>query len=115
MGVNPNVLPLPGDRLRGLWGGDCDPDSLGWLVPLLLPLVPLVRFIPYTPNRPRETGVMVPVPGVSTELFLPFVVPLAVVRRSASAEARSSRLVVPSAFVDPERAEHTMATLCWSM
>lgn len=33
----------------------------------------------------------------------------------ASAAALSKRLVVPSALVDPERAEQTMATLCWSM
>ena len=30
----------------------------------------------------------------------------------ASDAARSSRLVVPSAFVEPDRAEHTTATLC---
>lgn len=30
----------------------------------------------------------------------------------ASAAALSKRLVVPSALVDPERAEQTMATLC---
>lgn len=35
--------------------------------------------------------------------------------RFASVAALSNRLVVPSAFVDPERAEQTMATLCWSM
>jgi hypothetical protein len=34
---------------------------------------------------------------------------------NASDAARSNRFVVPSAFVDPERAEHTMATLWLSM
>lgn len=33
---------------------------------------------------------------------------------SASEAACSRRLVVPRAFVVPERAEHTRATLCWS-
>ena len=33
-------------------------------------------------------------------------------RCSASEAARRRRLVVPSAFVEPERAEHTIATLC---
>lgn len=36
------------------------------------------------------------------------------VRESASEADLSSRLVVPSAFVEPDRAEQTMATLCWS-
>jgi len=51
-------------------------------------------------NEPLETGVVVP--GV-----------LVVLPRwcSASDAARNSRLVVPRSFVDPERAEHTMATL----
>lgn len=35
-------------------------------------------------------------------------------RCNASSAARSSKFVVPSAFVDPDRAEQTMATLCWS-
>ena len=35
-------------------------------------------------------------------------------RWRASSAARRRRLVVPRAFVDPERAEQTMATLCWS-
>ena len=35
-------------------------------------------------------------------------------RWRASAAARRRRFVVPRAFVEPERAEHTMATLCWS-
>lgn len=53
------------------------------------------------PKSPRETGETVP--GV----------PTALVRRcKASDAARSSRFVVPRAFVDPERAEHTTATLC---
>jgi hypothetical protein len=34
---------------------------------------------------------------------------------NASDAARSNRFVVPSAFVDPERAEHTTATLWLSM
>lgn len=37
------------------------------------------------------------------------------VRWRASLAARRRRLVVPSALVEPDRAEHTMATLCWSM
>lgn len=45
-------------------------------------------------------------PGVSEGLL---------VRCSASLAARSKRFVVPSALVEPERAEHTIATLCWSM
>jgi hypothetical protein len=36
-------------------------------------------------------------------------------RCSASDAARKRRLVVPSAFVEPERAEQTMATLWLSM
>ncbi len=43
------------------------------------------------------------VPGVSETLFD---------RLSASPAALSSRLVVPSALVDPDRAEQTIATLC---
>lgn len=35
-------------------------------------------------------------------------------RWSASEAARRRRLVVPRAFVLPERAEQTMAILCWS-
>lgn len=46
------------------------------------------------------------VPGVSVGLL---------VRCSASVAAFRRRLVVPRAFVDPERAEQTTATLCWSM
>lgn len=33
--------------------------------------------------------------------------------RRASLAARRSKLVVPSALVEPERAEHTMARRCW--
>lgn len=33
----------------------------------------------------------------------------------ASPAALSNRLVVPRSLVEPERAEHTTATLCWSM
>ena len=46
-------------------------------------------------------------PGVPADL-------VRVGRARASEAARSSRFVVPSALVDPERAEHTTATLCWS-
>lgn len=35
-------------------------------------------------------------------------------RWSASSAARNNKLVVPSAFVEPDRAEHTTTTLCWS-
>lgn len=35
-------------------------------------------------------------------------------RRRASDAARRRRLVVPSALVEPERAEQTIASLCWS-
>jgi hypothetical protein len=35
--------------------------------------------------------------------------------RRASDAARNSKLVVPNAFVEPERAEQTTATLCSSM
>ena len=58
----------------------------------------------HEPNRDMllERGICVP------ELW-----PLAdlVGRRSASEAARSKRLVVPSAFVEPDRAEQTTATL----
>jgi hypothetical protein len=54
------------------------------------------------PNIPLVSGVIVPDrEGV-----------LAAGRCLASEAALSSRLVVPSAFVDPDRAEQTMATLC---
>jgi hypothetical protein len=36
-------------------------------------------------------------------------------RRSASEAARKSKFVVPRALVDPDRAEQTIATLCWSI
>lgn len=36
-------------------------------------------------------------------------------RHNASEAACNSRLVVPSALVDPDLAEHTIATLCWSI
>jgi len=49
-------------------------------------------------------GVMVPPPEVPLD-FAGLV--------KASEEARRRRLVVPRAFVDPERAEQTIATL-WS-
>lgn len=35
-------------------------------------------------------------------------------RSRASVEALRSSDVVPSALVDPDRAEHTIASLCWS-
>lgn len=57
------------------------------------------------PNMPLVTGVVVP------DLHCV----LADNRRLASAEALSKRFVVPSALVDPERAEQTMATLYRSM
>lgn len=69
-------------RERGLIGGEDD------------------RSLP-APNKLLVTGVMVP--GVPADLLRRF---------RASEAARSSRFVVPSAFVEPERAEHTMATLC---
>jgi len=72
-----------------------------WLVSLLFPLVTL----PPTPNKPREIGVAAPEPDK----------PAAFGRRSASDAARKRRLVVPSAFVEPERAEQMIATLCSSM
>jgi len=68
---------------------------------LLFPLVTL----PPTPNKLREIGVAAPEPDE----------PAALGRRSASDAARKRRLVVPSAFVEPERAEQTIATLCSSM
>jgi hypothetical protein len=36
-------------------------------------------------------------------------------RRSVSEAARKSKFVVPRALVDPDRAEQTIATLCWSI
>lgn len=68
---------------------------------LLFPLVVL----PPTPNKPLEMGVAAPEPDE----------PAAFGRRNASDAARKRRLVVPSAFVEPERAEQTTATLCLSM
>jgi hypothetical protein len=55
---------------------------------------------PLAPNKPIETGVADPDD------------PAGFVRGfNTSDAARSSRFVVPSAFVEPERAEHTMTTL----
>lgn len=51
-------------------------------------------------EREKPFGVLVPVPA---GLF---------VRCSASEAAFRRRLVVPRALVEPERAEHTIATLC---
>ena len=70
----------------GVIGGDCE-ESL------------LERYPP-VPNKPIETGVANP--EDPTGFARGF---------NASDAARSSRFVVPSAFVDPERAEHTIATL----
>jgi hypothetical protein len=53
---------------------------------------------------PLETGVANP--EDPTVLFRGF---------NASDAARSNKFVVPSAFVDPERAEHTTATLWLSI
>lgn len=53
------------------------------------------------PNKPLVTGVVVP--GELTTLER---------RRKASDAERNRRLVVPDVLVDPERAEHTIATLC---
>ena len=71
----------------GVIGGDCE-----WS-----------RY-PLAPNMPTETGVANP--EDPTGFFRGF---------SASDAARSNRFVVPSAFVDPERAEHTTATLWLSI
>lgn len=54
------------------------------------------------PNMPLVTGVIVP------DLDCDFVDG----RCFASEAALNNRLVVPSALVDPERAEQTTATLC---
>ena len=70
----------------GVIGGDCEWSLLEWY--------------PLVPNKPIETGVAKPED------------PTGFVRDfNASDAARSNRFVVPNAFVDPERAEHTMATL----
>jgi hypothetical protein len=65
-----------------LGGGDCDPSNRA-------------------PNKLLVNGVSVP--GELGGLFWRF---------KASDAERKSRLVVPKALVDPERAEHTIATLC---
>lgn len=57
------------------------------------------------PKSPTPFGVAVPEVGLDFDLRL----------TSASEAAFKSRLVVPKAFVDPERAEHTTATLLESM
>lgn len=54
------------------------------------------------PNMPLVTGVVV------SDLECVLVDG----RCFASAAALSNRFVVPNALVDPERAEHTIATLC---
>lgn len=62
----------------------------------------------HDPNRDMllETGVAAPELWRLADL---------VGRRSASEAARSKRFVVPSAFVEPDRAEQTTATLYSSM
>ena len=62
----------------------------------------------HEPNRDMllETGVAVPELWSLADLFG---------RRSASEAARSKRFVVPRAFVEPDRAEQTTATLYSSM
>jgi hypothetical protein len=57
---------------------------------------------PICPNIPLVIGVVVP--GV--------VPPFLVGRFNASEAARNRSVVVPRSLVDPERAEHTIATLC---
>lgn len=58
----------------------------------------------YCPNKPFLRGV--PLPEVATNFFCGW---------RASEAAWSRRFVVPKAFVEPERAEHTTATLLSSM
>ena len=62
----------------------------------------------FEPNRdePLEMGEAVPEQWPFADLLG---------RQRASEAARSNRFVVPSAFVEPERAEQTMATLYSSM
>ena len=72
-----------------------------WLVSLLVSLHILLP----TPNKSLEIGVAVPEHEE----------PAGFLRRNASEAARRSRLVVPNVFVEPERAEQTIATLCPSM
>lgn len=86
------------DRLRdlGLVGG-----LALWSLPF-----PLVEPPPRAPKRPLLTGVAAP-DVESPALFTR--------GRRASEAALRSKLVVPNALVDPERAEHTMATLWLSM
>jgi len=89
-GVKPDKRVGDGGRVRtcsGLFDGDCEWSLAHELCPLI-------------PNKALETGVTEP--EDPTGFFRGF---------NASDAARSSRFVVPSAFVDPERAEHTMATL----
>jgi hypothetical protein len=63
-------------------------------------------------SGPVNTGVKLNAENVVRGVTVPGVVDGVGVGLRASEAARSKRLVVPSAFVDPERAEHTMATLC---
>jgi hypothetical protein len=63
-------------------GGDCEPSKPA-------------------PNKLLVNGVVVP--GEEGDL----------VRRCKASDAeRNKRFVVPNALVEPERAEHTIATLC---
>lgn len=57
-------------------------------------------------TRPRNVVEGVMLPGVAA--------PATLGRCNASPAARRRRFVVPSALVEPERAEQTTATLCWS-
>ena len=68
-------------------------------------------------GEPAQDGVCVPPPahdGVDVP-GVPMTPPLERDERSIACDAAlRRRLVVPRAFVEPERAEHTIATLCWS-
>ena len=72
------------------------------------PLRDLVKGGEHEPNRDMllDTGVVVPELWPFADL---------VGRRSASEAARSKRFVVPSSFVQADRAEQTTATLYSSM
>lgn len=86
--------------------GDGGPEERGWTSVGVLgresedSLVDQHRL---APNKPIDTGVADPEDAGFVRGF------------NASDAARSSKFVVPSVFIDPERAEHTMATLWLSM
>ena len=84
-GVNPNGEAEPDEPVRGRGLPGADGGSETW---------------------PRNVVEGVMFPGVAA--------PATLGRRSASSAARRRRFVVPSALVEPERAEQTTATLCWS-